>query len=280
MIEPNSDAFNLRFGGITRLYGIVGAKVILNSHVMVIGLGGVGSWAAESLARSGIGNITLVDLDDICITNTNRQIQATTETFGQSKAVVLKNRILSINPQCRVQIIEDFFTNNTAESILENAPLKIDFVIDAIDSLYNKSLLVSKCLEKNIPLIITGGAAGKTDPTKILIQDLGDSSNDSLLFRMRKQLRREFNFPSGAKFSAAKRQKFNVFCVYSPEDPFYPTKEGTVCKTPDPETNLTLDCESGMGSVSHITAIFGFMAAGFVVNSLTKSTINYHLSRP
>jgi tRNA A37 threonylcarbamoyladenosine dehydratase len=259
----------LRFGGIARLYGLKGASTLEQSHVMIIGLGGVGSWAVESLARSGVGTLSLVDLDDICITNTNRQLHATKENIGQSKAIILKKRILSINPNCQVILYNDFFTEKTADLILEK---KVDFVLDAIDSLKNKVLLITECRKREIPFIITGGAAGKIDPTKIVIQDLGESINDSLLFRVRKLLRKNDVFPKGEKFSVKKKQKFNIPCVYSPEDVLYPTANGEVCLTPDSENSATLDCETGMGSVSHITALYGFMAAGFIVNSLVKKS--------
>lgn len=264
--QDNSET-NLRFGGIARLYGIQGLKNLMRARVLVVGLGGVGSWAAESLARSGVGSITLVDLDDICITNTNRQLPAMSGQYGKLKIHVMRERILAINPECHVNSIEDFFTESTADAILD-APY--DYVIDAIDSLNNKCLLVSKCHQRNIPIIITGGAAGKIDPSKIKLDDLGESLNDSLLFRLRKKLRRDFDFPSAAKYTSSKKQKFKIMCVYSPEEAIYPTPEGGTCNIPDPESNLKLDCESGMGSVSHITALFGLMAAGHVVNTVAK----------
>lgn len=266
-MEFNSEDYNQRFGGIARLYGIQGQKNLLNSRVMIVGLGGVGSWAAESLARSGVGSITLVDLDDICITNTNRQLPAMSGHYGKLKIQVIKERILAINPQCQVLAIEDFFTEKTAQAILDN---RFDYVIDAIDSLKNKCLLASMCHDRKIPIIITGGTAGKTNPSLITLADLGESINDSLMFRVRKLLRQDFNFPSAAKSTPTKKQKFNMMCVYSPEDSVYPTADGGTCATPDPETNLKLDCESGLGSASHMTAIFGFMTAGHVINSIAK----------
>lgn len=268
--EFNSEDYNQRFGGIARLYGVQGLKNLLNSRVLIVGLGGVGSWAAESLARSGVGAITLVDLDDICITNTNRQLPAMNGQYGKLKIHVIKERILDINPQCQVHAIEDFFTESSSEAILDN---HFDYVIDAIDSLKNKCFLASLCLEKKMPIIITGGTAGKINPTQITLSDLGESMNDSLLFRMRKKMRQEFNFPSAAKSTPTKRQKFNMMCVYSPEEPVFPTVDGGTCHIPDPESNLKLDCESGMGSVTHMTAMFGLMAAGHVVNHISKERI-------
>jgi tRNA A37 threonylcarbamoyladenosine dehydratase len=265
MQEFNYQDYNQRFGGIARLYGVEGLKKLLNSHVLVVGLGGVGTWAAEALARSGIGAITLVDLDEICITNTNRQIHAHDGMIGVMKVKAIANRIQSINPQCRVRPIEDFFTANSAEIILDQ---KYDYVIDAIDSLQNKCVLTSHCKEKNIPLIVTGGAAGKRNPSMIKIDDLGLACNDSLLFSLRKRLRQEFNFPSGAGFTRSKKQIFNISCIYSAEEPMFPKSDGTVCSVADLETNLRLDCETGMGSVTHVTGVFGLMAAGHVIDQI------------
>lgn len=258
--------FNQRFGGIARLYGVEGLKKLLHSHVLVVGLGGVGTWAAEALARSGVGAITLVDLDDICITNTNRQIHAHNAMFGVMKVKAISDRILAINPQCKVHAIEEFFTSSTAEMILDR---KYDYVIDAIDSLQNKCVLASKCQEKKFPLIVTGGAAGKKNPSMIKVDDLGQACNDSLLFSLRKRLRQEFSFPSGENCSRSKKQVFNIACVYSAEEQMFPKSDGSVCNIADLETNLKLDCETGMGSVTHITGIFGFMAASHVINQLT-----------
>lgn len=264
----DGEDYQQRFGGIARLYGVQGLKNLLKARVLVVGLGGVGSWVAESLARSGVGSITMVDLDDICITNTNRQLPAMSGLYGKMKIHAMRERILGINPQCQIHAIEDFFTEKSAPAILDN---QFDYVIDAIDSLQNKALLVACCRDRGLPILITGGCAGKIDPTLIRISDLGLSENDSLLFRLRKKLRREFGFPSAAKTTSQKKQKFGITCVFSAEEPVYPTATGETCTIPDAETNLKLDCETGMGSVSHITAVFGFMAAGHVINSIAKT---------
>jgi tRNA A37 threonylcarbamoyladenosine dehydratase len=262
----NYQDFTQRFGGIARLYGVIGLQKLLNSHVLIVGLGGVGTWAAEALARSGIGAITLVDLDDICITNTNRQIHAMDNMFGKLKVNAIQDRILAINPQCKVTAIEDFFTADSAEGIFNE---KYDYVIDAIDSLQNKCVLASICRDKNIPLIVTGGAAGKRNPAKIKVDDLGLACNDSLLFSLRKRLRQEFDFPSGEGFTRSKKQKFNIACVYSDEEPYFPAIDGTICKTAEGQTNLKMDCETGMGSATHTTGTFGFLAASHVIDQIT-----------
>lgn len=267
MHEFNFHDFNQRFGGIARLYGVEGLSRLLNSHILVVGLGGVGTWAAEALARSGVGSITLVDLDDICITNTNRQIHAHDGMIGKMKVRAIAERIHAINPQCKVKAIEDFFTANTAEIILDQ---KYDYVIDAIDSLQNKCVLASACKEKSIPLIVTGGAAGKRNIAMIKVDDLGLACNDSLLFSLRKRLRQEFNFPSGAGFTRSKKQLFNIACVYSAEEQVFPQSDGSVCALADTESSLKLDCETGMGSITHITGTFGFMAASHVIAEITR----------
>lgn len=259
--------YNRRFGGIARLYGTEGLNNLLKAHVLIIGLGGVGTWAAEALARSGVGSITLVDLDDICITNTNRQIHAMEGMIGKLKVEATRERILSINPQCNVLAIEEFFTANTAEEILGQ---KYDYVIDAIDSLQNKCVLAALCKEKKIPLIVTGGAAGKRNPAMIKVDDLGLACNDSLLFSLRKRLRQEFAFPSGAGFTRSKKQIFNIACVYSAEEPMFPKSDGSVCSVADASVNLKLDCETGMGSITHITGTFGFLAASHVISQITQ----------
>lgn len=264
-LEFNYEDYNNRFSGISRLYGIDGLKRLLSSHVLIVGLGGVGTWAAEAIARSGIGNMTLVDLDDVCITNTNRQIHALTNTIGKSKVMVMKERILAINPQCKVNAFEEFFTEKSADAILD---IKYDYVIDAFDSLQNKCVLASKCKERNIPLIITGGAAGKRNPSLLKIDDLGLACNDSLLFALRKRLRQEFNFPSGAGFTRSKKQRFDIACVYSPEDPVFLQSDGSVCDTAESGTTLNLDCEAGMGSITHITGMFGLLAASHVIEKM------------
>jgi tRNA A37 threonylcarbamoyladenosine dehydratase len=268
--EFDFNDYNLRFGGVARLYGVLGLEKLLKSHILIVGLGGVGTWAAEALARSGIGAITLVDLDDICITNTNRQIHAHDTMYGLMKVKAIGHRIHAINPQCKVTAVEDFFTAKNAEEIFTS---DYTYVIDAIDSLQNKCVLASVCREKNIPLIVTGGAAGKRNPSLIKVDDLGLACNDSLLFSLRKRLRQEFNFPSGAGFTRSKKQIFNITCVYSEENPVFPKSDGSICAMANQENNLKLDCETGMGSITHITGIFGFMAASHAISQITNDEV-------
>jgi tRNA A37 threonylcarbamoyladenosine dehydratase len=273
-MEKNLSDFNQRFGGMARLYGVNGLTRLQKSTVMIVGLGGVGSYAVEAIARSGVGNIILVDLDDVCITNINRQLCATSDSIGKLKGDVLKNRIHSINPYAKVFFVEDFLTKSTIDKILpENNPDNIDFIIDAIDSLDSKCLLIAKAKELNIPVITTGGAAGKCDPTQIKVDDLAFTVNDALLARMRKKLRRDYGFDKKAKRSLAARKKMEITAIYSPEDPMFPMPDGSVCFTPDPNNEIILDCESGMGSATHITGSFGFFAASYVINSIAKNNL-------
>jgi tRNA A37 threonylcarbamoyladenosine dehydratase len=261
--------FNMRFGGIARLYGTKALLRLKNSNILVVGLGGVGSWACEALIRSGVGHLTLVDLDEVCITNTNRQLCALQSTIGQSKAQVLKKRLQDINPDANILLIENFFTENTFEEILSQP---YDYVLDAIDSRENKCLLISEASKRNLPIITTGGAAGKIDPTQIKIDDLAFSTNDVLLQIVRKKLRRDYNFTKVLGRTLNSRRKLGITCVYSPEEPRFPTTTGDICHIPDPETNLKLDCESGMGSSTFITGTFGFYAASHIIKELAEKS--------
>jgi tRNA A37 threonylcarbamoyladenosine dehydratase len=260
--------YSLRFGGIARLYGENGAKIIQNSHFCVIGIGGVGSWAAESLARNGVGHITLIDLDDICISNINRQIHALTETVGLSKVDVMAERIKQINPDCQVNVIEDFVT---VENLSELMSDKFDYVIDAIDSVNIKTRMIAYCKRFKLPIITIGGAGGQIDPSRIAVTDLSKTYQDPLLAKVKNQLRREFNFPR----KDAKRTKFSIDAVFSTEQLRYPSSDseniGEVCLAKPDKNNeknsMRLDCRTGFGATSHVTATFAFFA---VAHSIKK----------
>ena len=249
------------FGGIARIYGREGLERLWESQVCVVGIGGVGSWAAEALARTAIGSITLVDLDEICRTNLNRQVHALEGTVGRAKVDVMRERIQMIHPDCRVDARQVFFTSNTAESVLAT---RYDYVIDAIDNAPNKCRLIAGCRERQIPIICAGAAGGRRDPNRIVTTDLSRSIHDSLLARVRKLLRKDYGFPGDPK------RKFRVDCVFSPEPAVYPQADGTVCATKDPETDLRLDCESGFGTVSFVTGAFGFALAARVVEAIAQ----------
>ena len=259
--------YETRFGGIARLYGIEGLRRLRNSHVCVIGIGGVGSWAAEALARSGLGKLTLVDLDEVCVSNMNRQLHALDATVGRAKVEVMLERLKGINPKCDVQAVAEFFTESTAEGILSS---NFDHVIDAIDNVRNKCLLIAACRERSVPIITCGAAGGKRDATGIQISDLAFSSHDRLLQKVREQLRKEHGFPRGDT-------PFGVECVFSREAPVLPHTEGTTCSDHPESRAVTLDeaprlnCDWGLGSATFVTGTFGFVAAGAVIQRLAQA---------
>lgn len=251
--------YETRFSGIGRLYSTQGLERLRRAHVCVVGIGGVGSWAVEALARSGIGTLTLVDLDEVCVSNVNRQLHALDGEIGKSKVEVMAQRAQAINPECRVHSVVSFFTESNAEQILE---MRYDFLFDAIDNVSNKCLLIAKCRDKGIPVITSGGAGGRRDPTAIKVADLAFTSHDSLLQEIRKRLRKDFGFPADLK------KPFNVPCVYSPEPVVFPQSDGTVCAQRDPNSDLRLDCNSGYGTATFVTGAFGFAAGAQIVARL------------
>lgn len=257
--------YQLRFGGIARLYGIRGLEVIQQANICVIGIGGVGSWVAESLARTGVGKIALVDLDDICITNINRQIHANTDSVGESKVDEMAMRIKLINPDCKVEIIEDFVT---LENVRELITDRFDYVVDAIDSVPVKSAIIAHCKRNKIPMITIGGAGGQTDPSKIAISDLSQTYQDPLLAKVRNQLRREYNFSKNTK------RKFRVDAVFSSQQLVYPDSEGNVCHAKQSQEGaMRLDCSGGFGAATHVTASFAFFAVGKLIDKLVKKKL-------
>lgn len=250
-----------RFGGIARLYGREAVERLASSHVAVVGIGGVGSWAAEALVRTGVGEISLFDLDDICVTNTNRQLHTLSDSIGRSKVEVMAERLQTINPQCRVHAIADFVTRETmAEYITE----RLDFVIDCIDSVAAKAALIAWCKRRKIGIVTTGGAGGQIDPTKIQILDLNKTFNDPLAAKVRATLRRDYNF------SRTPGRHYSVPCVFSSEQLRYPKPDGTVCQTKSfVGEGVKLDCAGGFGAVTMVTASFGMAAAAKAVEKLT-----------
>ena len=248
-----------RFGGVARLYGTSSLKRLHSAHVCIVGLGGVGTWAAEAIARSGIGAITLVDLDEICVTNINRQLHALTETVGQSKVSVMAARIRSINPDCRVAAEQKFFNEQTAGELL--VP-QYDFVLDAIDNVSNKVLLLARCRGRKTPVVTCGGAGGRRDATQIRTADLAKATHDRLLGEVRKKLRKKFQFPADGSL-------MDVECVYSVETPVFAQPDGSVCNNRIPaEGGTRLNCNGGLGSATFVTGAFGFAAAGLVVQKI------------
>ena len=257
--------YQLRFGGISRLYGNNGAKALQESHFCVIGIGGVGSWVAEAFARSGVGQLTLIDLDDLCVTNINRQIHALTNTVGLSKVDVMSERVKQINPECQVNIIEDFITLENIPALLTNT---FDYVVDAIDSVNVKSAIIAHCKRNKLPIVTIGGAGGQSDPSKIAITDLSQTFQDPLLAKVRNQLRRQYHFSRNVK------RKFSIDAIFSSEQLRYPDNEGNVCHAKQSNDGaMRLDCSGGFGAATHVTACFAFFAVSKVIDKYLKKRL-------
>ncbi len=251
-----------RFGGIARLYGAAALPRLSAAHVCVIGVGGVGSWVVEGLARSAIGAITMIDLDDVCLTNVNRQLPAIDGQIGRPKVQVLAERVRAINPDCRVEAVAEFFTESSADRLLA---IPCDFVVDAIDRMSQKALLVAGVRARGRSVITVGAAGGRRDGTRVRVGDLGEAGGDELLRQVRRRLRREHGYPAGAERGLT---RMGIPAVWSDEEPVYPWADGTCSAEPEPGGNLRLDCASGFGSAVFVTAAFGLAAAGEVVRRI------------
>lgn len=249
-----------RFGGVARLYGGSALERLAQAHVAVIGVGGVGSWTVEALARSGVGHLTLIDLDEVCVSNTNRQSHTLISTVGRSKVEVLRERALAIHPECQIHTHTAFFTPKTADELLQPA---YQVVVDAIDQPKNKALLLSECRERGVHVICVGAAGGRQDATAIQMGDLAQSSSDALLRRVRKILRREHGFPP------ASDGPWDITSVYSMESPVFPDGQGDICDDPTAsEAPLRMGCATGYGAACHVTGSFGFVAAGAAITAI------------
>lgn len=256
--------FDRRFGGIARLYGAAGLARFRMAHVCVIGVGGVGSWAIEALARSAVGHLTMIDLDNLAESNVNRQIHALTDTLGQAKVTALAERINQINPYCQVTEVEDFVTADNLEEMLGGK--HFDYVLDAIDNVRAKTALIAYCRDHQLRLITIGSAGGQVDPTRIEVRDLARTEQEPLLAKVRKLLRSEHRFPRGEK------SKFGIDAVFSTEPLRLPMNE-EVCavggaEVPLASTSVTgLNC-AGYGSAVVVTASFGLVAAATILRKL------------
>ena len=262
MISPD---YRLRFDGLTRIFGSQALDILASAHFCVVGVGGVGSWAAEACARSGIGAITLIDHDDIELSNTNRQLHTLQETLGQSKVETLRSRILSINPECNCTAVDDLVT---AANLEKFDFAQFDYVIDAIDQAANKMALMHHCRRNKISFISTGGAAGMIDPTRIEVADLSLTTQDPLLAKVRSQLRWKHNYTRNPK------RRFGMDCVFSTEQPVYPAADGSISQQkPRSSERTTLDCATGIGSFIAVTASFGMTASAHAIRKyLAKKT--------
>ncbi len=255
-----------RFASLARLYGHPAVEKFLAAHIAIIGLGGVGSWTAESLARSGVGTLTLIDLDDVCLTNVNRQLPALTSTVGQPKVAVLGRRIADIHPTCEVRTVEQFFTAATAADLLDHP---FDVVIDATDRTSTKALILDQCRRRNLPSITVGAAGGKLDPSQVTVADLGFTGKDDLLRLVRRKLRRDHGWEAG------ERNVYEVPAIFSPEPPRYPWSDGSVRLEEEPESNLAMDCATGFGAAAHVTGTFGLFAASEALNLKRKMDVKF-----
>ncbi len=252
------DPWSSRFEALGRLYGTRALPRLRAARVCVVGVGGVGSWTVEALARSGIGTLTLVDLDEVCVSNTNRQLPALAHTIGRSKVEVLAERVAAIHPGCTVHAEVAFLTERNAGQLLDGP---FDFVVDAIDSPTNKVVMLRTCLARGTRIVTVGGAGGRIDPTAIRVADLAMTQHDPLLRRVRKKLRREHGW--------SRKGTWGIPAVYSHEAPRYPGSDGTVCAKPTTGP-VRLTCETGYGTASFTTGAFGLAAAGVVVSTIAE----------
>lgn len=244
---------NRRFGGVGRLYGESGYQRLTQARVCLVGIGGVGSWCAEALARTGIGQLTLIDLDMVAESNTNRQIHALGDIYGKAKVDAMAERIAQINPDCTVRCIEDFVTPDNLETTLGD---NFDVVIDAIDQARVKVAMIAYCKRRRLPIIVAGAAGGQTDPTQVRLADLSQTVQDPLLAKVRASLRRDHGFP--------RQGKFGVTAVYSTEPLRYPTKDNSCTVDAAPSG---LNC-AGFGSSVCVTSVFGMAAASEAIRRI------------
>lgn len=254
-----------RFGGIARLYGDFALQAFDAASVAVIGIGGVGSWLVEALARSGVGALTLIDLDHVAESNTNRQIHALDGNYGRAKVDVMAARVSAINPSCRLTLIDDFVEHDTPGRYLTGS---FNYIVDAIDDTRVKTALIAWCKVRRQKVLTVGGAGGQIDPTRIRVDDLARTVQDPLLAKVRSRLRREYAFPSGPK------SRFGVAAVYSDEPLRYPPAKVEVCEIEAAPAgalglNARLNC-AGFGSSVCVTAAFGLTAAAHVLRELAE----------
>ena len=265
MLEIDSADYERRFSGVRRLYGQEGLAKLQRASVCVIGIGGVGSWAVEALARSAVGYITLIDLDNIAESNVNRQLHAIDGAFGMAKVTAMAQRIKAINPACVVKEIEDFVTPENVAQMLNDG---FDMVLDAIDDAKAKVVIVAYCKESNIPLVTVGGAGGRLDPTKIKQGDLSQVVGDRLLAKVRNQLRREHGFPKAPTSHKKSAVKFGITALYSDEQVLQPSSDIEAgCEVDAAVTGL--NC-AGYGSSVCVTAPFGMAASSIVLNHIVR----------
>ena len=243
-----------RFGGVTRLFGSEGAARLRQARICVVGIGGVGSWALEALARTGVGHLAAVDLDMVAESNTNRQIHALDEVYGKAKVAAMAERIAGINPACTVTCIEDFVTPENAATLLDDG---YDVVIDAIDQVRAKVAMIAFCRSRRIPIVVTGAAGGQIDPTRVQIADLSATVQDPLLAKVRASLRRDHGFPRDSG------KKFGIPTVFSTEPLRYPPPLAACSASASGPAGLSC---AGFGSSVCVTSVFGMVAAARAID--------------
>ena len=253
VLLPEDDA--RRFGGLERLYGVTPAQRLRQAHVVVVGIGGVGSWSAEALARSGIARLTLIDMDHIAESNVNRQIHALTSTFGQAKIEAMRERIAQIHPGCRVDLIDDFVSPDNWPGLLSERP---DAVIDACDQVRAKQAMAAWALREKVPFVCVGAAGGKRLAHQVDVDDLAHVTHDPLLAQLRYQLRKHHGAPKQGR-------RIGLRCVFSREAVQGPDASCAI------EGDGSLNCH-GYGSLVGVTATFGMCAATEVMNMLVQSS--------
>ena len=253
-----------RFGGVERLYGAGTLQRLSDCHVAVVGIGGVGSWAAEALVRSGIGKLTMIDADDLCVSNTNRQLPALDGHYGRAKVDAMGERCRAINPEIALDLQARFLTPSNLDEVLGNG---FDLVLDACDSFRSKVEAIAYCRRRKQPIITVGSAGGRSDVTQIRVRDLSRTEHDAMLSLIRRKLRGDFNFPKNHD------RYFGVPAVYSLENVRYPQADGSVCGIRpklDRDAALKLDCGAGLGAATHVTGAFAFAAVGKALQILLK----------
>lgn len=253
---------NERFGGIDRLYGHGALARLAACRVTVVGVGGVGSWAVEALARSGVGQLTLIDADELCLSNTNRQLPALNGQYGRSKIEAMAERCRGIQPGIAMTLVSKFLTPSNLEELLGDP---VDLVLDACDSFRSKVEMIAFCRRRKQPIITVGSAGGRSDVTQIRVRDLSRTEHDAMLSLIRKKLRGEFNFPKNHD------RYFGVPAVYSLENVRYPQADGRVCGIRPQlgkDEALKLDCGAGLGAATHVTGAFAFAAVGKAIEML------------
>lgn len=268
--EPEDRGYRLhrRFDRIGRLVGDAGMHRLFGAHVMVFGQGGVGSWISEALARSGVGRLTIVDFDVVCVTNANRQVHALRGHTGRPKVEIMAERLRAIHPACRVEAIAKFYNFESSEAFFEQSP---DLVVDAIDNLSAKAHLIATCRSKSVPLVVSGGASGRLDPTQIRQSDLAKVRDDPFIAATRKILRQKYNFPAAPK-------SWDIPCIHSLEacaDPIelhYDGGQGFRCVCPQGQ-NSPHSCDARnviYGTAGFVTGAFGFACAAAAVQRLLQ----------